>query len=196
MKKLISNYKGFTLVELMVVVGIIGILATIAIPNFRKYQAKSKTTESKIQLSSLYTAMESALLEYDTYTSCLNLMGFDPSPDRASRHYMIGVAASGTTATDPNPTAVTNGLVACSSVGLDCTTGPNATGCKSYDAQKKASGTTITDSNFTVATYLTGTSLANATFTAAAAGRISAGGLVDVWRMDQGKKLLHATVGY
>ena len=79
------NTKGFTLVELMVVVGIIGILATIAIPNFRKYQAKSKTTEAKIQLSSLYTTEESVLLEYDSYASCLTPAGYNPQPDEANR---------------------------------------------------------------------------------------------------------------
>ena len=89
-KTFIKNSQGFTLVELMVVVGIIGILATIAIPNFRKYQAKSKTTEAKIQLSSVYTTMESMLLEYDTYATCLSAGGYNPAPDYANRFYGIG----------------------------------------------------------------------------------------------------------
>ena len=44
------NDTGMSLVELMIVVAIIGILSSVAIPNFKKYQAKSKTSEAKLQL--------------------------------------------------------------------------------------------------------------------------------------------------
>ena len=44
-----SKEKGFTLVELMVVVAIIGLLSAVAIPNFQKYQARSKTSEAKTE---------------------------------------------------------------------------------------------------------------------------------------------------
>jgi type IV pilus assembly protein PilA len=52
----LKHQKGFTLVELMVVVAIIGLLSAVAVPNFKKYQAKAKISEAKLQLSALYTA--------------------------------------------------------------------------------------------------------------------------------------------
>ena len=48
--KPLGRQSGFTLVELMVVVAIIGLLSAVAIPNFKKYQAKSKISEAKLQL--------------------------------------------------------------------------------------------------------------------------------------------------
>ena len=59
--------RGFTLVELMIVVAIIGILAAIAIPNFSKFQARAKQSEAKANLKGIYTAKHASYGEQDTF---------------------------------------------------------------------------------------------------------------------------------
>jgi len=56
MVKSLRNTKGFTLIELMIVVAIIGILAAIAIPNFLQYQMKSRQSEAKTNLGAIRTS--------------------------------------------------------------------------------------------------------------------------------------------
>ena len=56
MLKSFRKQEGFTLIELMIVVAIIGILAAIAIPNFMEYQRKSRTSEAKTNVTSIKTA--------------------------------------------------------------------------------------------------------------------------------------------
>ena len=71
MKK-INKQSGFSLVELMVVVAIIGILATVAIPNLQKFQNKARQTEAKAALSAIYTFNENFRTEWVSYANCIS----------------------------------------------------------------------------------------------------------------------------
>ena len=82
MKK--TNRKGFTLIELMIVVAIIGILAAIAIPNFIRYQLRSKTTEAKVVLGGVKTSEESFRAEYDEYAPVRTTPAGAPGTTKAS----------------------------------------------------------------------------------------------------------------
>ena len=64
-----KSKKGFTLIELMIVVAIIGILAAIAIPNFLRFQLKSKSSEGKVNIAAIRTAEESYLAEFGQYVA-------------------------------------------------------------------------------------------------------------------------------
>jgi len=109
MFKRTKNEKGFTLIELMIVVAIIGILAAVAIPNFLKYQAKSMQSEARVLLSGIYTSEIAFFAENNRYsdwsadftafnpaapaavdtfrTSALNEIGFEPAS--APRYYQV-----------------------------------------------------------------------------------------------------------
>ncbi|MBX5484680.1 MAG: prepilin-type N-terminal cleavage/methylation domain-containing protein [Myxococcaceae bacterium] len=85
--------KGFTLIELMIVVAIIGILAAIAIPNFIKFQARSKQGEAKANLKSLFTAQKSFYQEKDRYSESIVEIGW--APERGNRYaYRNGTSDS------------------------------------------------------------------------------------------------------
>ena len=64
-----NGRSGFTLVELMIVVAIIGVLAAIAIPRFETYQLKSKTAEVKSNIGAIRVAEEAYYAEFSEYRS-------------------------------------------------------------------------------------------------------------------------------
>ncbi len=65
-----GNKKGFTLIELMIVVVIIGILAALAIPRFMRSTTKAKQSEAKQLLKQVYTMQHAYRQEFNSY--CLN----------------------------------------------------------------------------------------------------------------------------
>jgi prepilin-type N-terminal cleavage/methylation domain-containing protein len=64
--------RGFTLIELMIVVAIIGILASVAIPSFINYQLTSKRAEAFANLNALAKAQKSYYAEFNTYVGVLS----------------------------------------------------------------------------------------------------------------------------
>ncbi len=95
-----KGQKGFTLIELMIVVAIIGILAAIAIPNFVAYQAKSKQSEAKVSLGAIFTSAVAYQAESQNPQSyspvVITQIGWQPSGSpRYSFWYQDGVNAAG-----------------------------------------------------------------------------------------------------
>jgi type IV pilus assembly protein PilA len=67
MKARKNNQKGFTLVELMIVVAIIGILAAIAIPQFAAYRQKAFNASAQSDVKNAKTALEAYYADYQHY---------------------------------------------------------------------------------------------------------------------------------
>ncbi|OFZ22186.1 MAG: hypothetical protein A2202_03755 [Bdellovibrionales bacterium RIFOXYA1_FULL_36_14] len=180
--------EGFTLVELMVVVAIIGILSAVAIPNFKKYQAKSKTSEAKLHLSAIYTAEQAFASDYDTYATCLSQMGYNPSTEAAQRYYATGFTAGTATAVT---IAVGNGAA--------CGAYVSGNDTANFGALKKIGATTAATSANLV-TAQAGMTASESSFTAAALGYIVANYILpttgDAWTITASKALTHTQVGY
>jgi prepilin-type N-terminal cleavage/methylation domain-containing protein len=71
-----NRQKGFTLIELMMVIVIIGILAALAIPRFMIHTTKSKQSEAKGILKQIYTMERTYMQEKNTYFACANNADF------------------------------------------------------------------------------------------------------------------------
>jgi type IV pilus assembly protein PilA len=178
--KLKGQQSGFTLVELMIVVAIIGLLASVAIPNFKQYQAKAKTSEAKLQLAAIYTAETSFAGDFDTYAPCLVDMGYDPSSGYTSRYYAVGFIGDNTTVR-----------------GIASNNGNNCTATGGFSAGKKVGGTTgLASSLPSIATIVN----SGDTFIAGAVGPIDTANLSialqSKWIMNESKVLTASTRGY
>lgn len=111
-----SGKRGFTLVELLIVVAIIGVLSTIGVPTFRRMIQKSKKSEAKVVLGGLYTTEAAFNAEYNAYGNNLPLMGYEieGQSNPTTLTYSVGFFAPNCAAlpaaTQPSTGAVTAAL--------------------------------------------------------------------------------------
>lgn len=169
---------GFTLVELLIVVAIIGVLSTIGVPTYRSMVQKAKKSEAKVALGGLYTAETAFQAEYGTYGSVLAKVGFDLEGATATRIYTVGF---------PNGT--------CSATAFF----PAAGNILSQVYPGYFSGTTNADTLYLAGNQPTVCPVAVVSagnFTAAAAGRIgNSTSVFDQWTMTQARVLANTVDG-
>lgn len=174
-----KNQTGFSLIELMIVVVIIGILSTIAVPQYQNFQKKAKQSEAKANLGGLYTTLRTFQAEWNQFYGDFRALGFDMA---GNLQYNVGFSASHVNgpANHPDPkfrgkaSIQHNAKLRCvPAITTDCKIDP-------YAANYNVIGTKIS-----------AIGAPKQTFTAGAIGNIDNDPALDTWTINEAKFLNH-----
>ena len=117
-----ANNKGFTLIEILIAVVIVGILASMAIPAYQRYILKSHRTDAKTALMRMVAEQEKFYLQNNRYSTALADLGF-PNSKSERGWYSLTVTPDDAT----NPQAFTMTAQAVSTAGQN-----RDTKCRSF----------------------------------------------------------------
>ncbi len=92
MTKPLKNNRGFSLIELLTVVAIIGILSMIGIPRYQHFRTKAYQVEARNILNSVHVGETAFFIEHGGYHSSLKVLGVQPL---GKARYNIGFGSSG-----------------------------------------------------------------------------------------------------
>ncbi|MBX3022022.1 MAG: prepilin-type N-terminal cleavage/methylation domain-containing protein [Bdellovibrionales bacterium] len=181
MRVSLRNNKGFSLVELMVVVAIIGILAAIAVPNYQRFTAKSKQSEAKSNLSAVYSAERAFFAEWQAYNAGFGAIGYQPT---GTLRYNHGFSANVALPVNHplgavTPADISTMQAAVCGQGAFGAAGTQAANCRLI----------IAPINPTAIAASTIVAAPNAAFTARAQGDIDGDATIDIWQINQRKEL-------
>jgi type IV pilus assembly protein PilA len=188
----LKNQEGFTLVELMIVVAIIGILAAVAVPQYQKYQARARQSEAKIALTATYTAEKAFAADSSSYSVCLTNIGYTPETG-SRRFYAVGFAAVGAGNCGPNANT------ACTFYGWDAAGAGVAANACAFGANVGYWNATAKAGTAAAAAVLAQIPAAavpaQQTFTVGAAGNVSNNAIFDTWTIDNNKAITNTIPG-
>lgn len=194
-----KNNKGFTLIELMVVVGIIGIITGIAVPSFQRFTARAKQANARTELSAIYGMEKAFFTEFGSYHSNLTVIGYaaDGVPltvagclDVAAvgnwpvRYYRVGF--DGTDAPETNVPGLTGAAgLPCTGVSFEVSAKPAATDAALNTGVGGINNSTIVAAGAGV----------QPSFVAGATGLIG-GRQEDRWTINANKQMVNTQIGY
>lgn len=111
-KKHLRKVKGYTLMELLVVLIIIGILILIAYPNLMPLISNARSTEAKTQLEHIYTLEKTYFFEYSRYSNNPNEIGFEQmklnNQENGTANYRVDIIEANNTHFLATATSITD----------------------------------------------------------------------------------------
>ncbi len=113
---------GFTLIEIMIAVAIIGILSSIAVPNYLKFQAKSRQAEARVNLGAIHTMQIAYFSANDTFAGtdgAFHLINFTPIKGKNRYNYIMDTAIYPSLYTNFDPSLLPPGIASTGS-GFTC----------------------------------------------------------------------------